>query len=82
MWGILPSANFSLFFTNFYIGRMYDKYGNYGTLWWTQKSVEQYEKRSACMIDQYSQFSYFNKKVSGKFFLLLANSYHVGLESH
>lgn len=47
-------------------GRMYDKYGNYGTLWWTQKSVGQYEKRSACMIDQYSQFSYFNKKVKGK----------------
>lgn len=47
-------------------GRMYDKYGNYGTLWWTQKSVEQYEKRSACMIQQYSNFSYFNKNVNGK----------------
>ena len=43
---------------------MYDKYGNYGVLWWTNRSVEQYKLRSDCMVKQYSQFSYFNKHVS------------------
>ncbi|KAL9971069.1 hypothetical protein ACROYT_G023554 [Oculina patagonica] len=47
-------------------GRMYDKYGNYGVMWWTNKSVEQYKTRSDCMVKQYSQFSYFNKHVNGK----------------
>ena len=44
---------------------MYDKYGNYGVPWWTNRSVEQYKLRSDCMIKQYSQFSYFGKNVSG-----------------
>ncbi|KAJ7393276.1 Endothelin-converting enzyme 1 [Desmophyllum pertusum] len=45
---------------------MYDKDGNYGVMWWTNKSVEQYKLRSDCMVKQYSQFSYFNKHVNGK----------------
>jgi len=47
-------------------GRMYDKYGNYGVMWWTNRSVEQYKARSDCMVHQYSKFSYFNKHVKGK----------------
>lgn len=43
---------------------MYDKYGNYGVMWWTNRSVEQYKSRSDCMVKQYSKFSYFNKHVS------------------
>jgi len=43
---------------------MYDKYGNYGVMWWTNRSVEQYKARSDCMVHQYSKFSYFNKHVS------------------
>ena len=46
------------------LGRMYDKYGNYGVQWWTNRSVEQYKSRSDCMVKQYSQFSYFGKNVS------------------
>ncbi|KAK2547931.1 Endothelin-converting enzyme-like protein [Acropora cervicornis] len=30
-------------------GRMYDKYGNFGVQWWTNRSVEQYKKRGECM---------------------------------
>lgn len=47
-------------------GRMYDKRGNYGVPWWTNRSVEQYKARSECMVNQYSDFSYFGKHVSGK----------------
>lgn len=47
-------------------GRMYDKNGNYGVPWWTNRSVQAYKSRSECMINQYSQFSYFGKHVSGK----------------
>lgn len=47
-------------------GRMYDKYGNYGVQWWTNRSVEQYKSRSDCMVKQYSQFSYFGKHVNGR----------------
>lgn len=47
-------------------GRMYDKLGNYGVMWWTNRSVEQYKSRSDCMVKQYSKFSYFNHHVKGK----------------
>ena len=46
------------------LGRMYDKDGNYGVMWWTNRSVEQYKSRSDCMVKQYSKFSYFGKHVS------------------
>ena len=46
------------------VGRMYDKQGNYGVMWWTNRSVEQYKLRSDCMVRQYSKFSYFGKHVS------------------
>lgn len=50
-------------------GRMYDKYGNFGVQWWTNRSVEQYKKRGECMVEHYSKFSYFGKKVNGKYTL-------------
>ena len=43
---------------------MYDKLGNYGVMWWTNRSVEQYKLRSDCMVKQYSKFSYFDHHVS------------------
>lgn len=49
---------------NLWLGRMYDKRGNYGVPWWTNRSVEQYKDRSECMVNQYSSFSYFGKHVS------------------
>ena len=49
---------------NLWLGRMYDKRGNYGVPWWTNRSVEQYKARSECMVNQYSDFSYFGKHVS------------------
>ena len=49
---------------NLWLGRMYDKRGNYGVPWWTNRSVEQYKARSECMVNQYSNFSYFGKHVS------------------
>ena len=50
--------------SNLWLGRMYDKRGNYGVPWWTNRSVEQYKDRSECMVNQYSDFSYFGKHVS------------------
>lgn len=49
---------------NLWLGRMFDKRGNYGVPWWTNRSVEQYKDRSECMVNQYSKFSYFGKHVS------------------
>lgn len=45
------------------LGRIYDKYGNLGVQWWTNRSVTAFKKQSQCMIDQYSKYSYFGKHV-------------------
>ncbi|KAJ9360622.1 endothelin-converting enzyme [Paecilomyces variotii] len=37
-------------------GRHYDQTGNY-TDWWDKKTVEEFEKRAQCFIDQYSNFT-------------------------
>ena len=36
-------------------GRLYDKHGNLGN-WWGNSSVENYEKKTKCLIDQYNQY--------------------------
>ena len=60
----LESETPNLQLWNLWLGRMYDKRGNYGVPWWTNRSVEQYKARSECMVNQYSDFSYFGKHVS------------------
>ncbi|EDO33414.1 predicted protein [Nematostella vectensis] len=42
-------------------GRMYDKRGNYGTPWWTQKAVDGFKVKADCLIKQYNQFNYYGK---------------------
>ncbi|KAJ5750355.1 Peptidase M13 neprilysin [Penicillium manginii] len=37
-------------------GRHYDEIGNY-TDWWDDKTVEEFEKRAQCFVDQYSDFT-------------------------
>ncbi|KAI0427848.1 peptidase family M13 [Xylaria sp. FL1042] len=37
-------------------GRHYDENGNY-TDWWTEHTVEEFDKRAACFINQYNNFS-------------------------
>lgn len=45
-------------------GRMYDKKGNFGVQWWTNKSVDGFEVKADCLIKQYDQYSYYGKHVS------------------
>ncbi|KAF2671746.1 endothelin-converting enzyme [Microthyrium microscopicum] len=37
-------------------GRHYDQNGNY-TDWWTKKTVEEFQKRAQCFVDQYGNYS-------------------------
>ena len=37
-------------------GRQSDKYGN-TVQWWTEKTLENYEERAKCFIDQYSNYT-------------------------
>lgn len=65
--GKKKNGKFLHVFKHFYLhflGRMYDKYGNFGVQWWTNRSVEQYKKRGECMVHHYSKFAYFGKNVS------------------
>ncbi|KAK3730118.1 hypothetical protein QZH41_013745 [Actinostola sp. cb2023] len=50
-------------------GRMYDKQGNYGVQWWTNKSIEGFQKKADCLIEQYSKFNYNGEHVNGKYTL-------------
>lgn len=36
-------------------GRKYDKHGNMRN-WWSPKSLERFNKRTSCMVNQYSNF--------------------------
>ena len=42
---------------------MFNKEGNFGIQWWTKKSVEAFKKKSDCMIQQYSKYSYYDVHV-------------------
>ncbi|KAL4221416.1 Endothelin-converting enzyme 2 [Mactra antiquata] len=46
-------------------GREYDKYGNLRP-WWNNASVERFEERTKCMIDQYSTYKLNDDNVRGK----------------
>ena len=37
-------------------GRQYDKYGN-RVPWWTNSTIEEFDKRKQCIIDQYSNYT-------------------------
>jgi endothelin-converting enzyme len=41
-------------------GRHYDETGNY-TDWWDEKTVENFEERAQCFIDQYAEFTVLGK---------------------
>ena len=40
-------------------GRQYDKNGNTAQ-WWTEKTLEKYQERTKCFIDQYSNYTVLN----------------------
>ncbi|XP_052820639.1 endothelin-converting enzyme homolog isoform X2 [Mya arenaria] len=46
-------------------GREYDKYGNLRP-WWNVASVERFEERTKCMIDQYSAYKLNDENIRGK----------------
>ncbi|CAK9294512.1 unnamed protein product [Gordionus sp. m RMFG-2023] len=46
-------------------GRKYDKSGNWN-LWWTNKSIEAFVKKTVCYLDQYSNYSIDGHKLDGK----------------
>ncbi|KAH3827140.1 hypothetical protein DPMN_129069, partial [Dreissena polymorpha] len=46
-------------------GREYDKYGNLRP-WWNNASVERFEQRTQCMIDQYSNYTLNGENIRGK----------------
>ncbi|XP_060561809.1 endothelin-converting enzyme homolog isoform X3 [Ruditapes philippinarum] len=46
-------------------GREYDKFGNLRP-WWNNASVERFEERTKCMVDQYASYQLNGEKVRGK----------------
>ena len=46
-----------------FLGREYDKMGNLRP-WWNNASIENFEKRTECMVDQYSQYKLNGNSVS------------------
>ncbi|KAF5282082.1 hypothetical protein FQA39_LY00607 [Lamprigera yunnana] len=49
------------------IGRKFDKHGNYKQ-WWSNKTIETFEDKTHCFIDQYGQFSFpgVSDKINGE----------------
>ncbi|XP_065060809.1 endothelin-converting enzyme homolog [Rhopilema esculentum] len=47
-------------------GRLYDKNGNSGKLWWTKHAVEEFKKKEKCFIDEYGQYVIKGKHINGK----------------
>jgi predicted metalloendopeptidase len=43
-------------------GREYDKFGNLRP-WWNNASVERFEERTKCMVDQYASYQLNGEKV-------------------
>ena len=54
-----------------YLGRLYDKNGNFND-WWSEESEANFTSKSDCLVDQYGDYKVFGKNVSGSiiFFLL------------
>ncbi|GFT01325.1 endothelin-converting enzyme homolog, partial [Nephila pilipes] len=46
-------------------GRLYDKNGNLNH-WWKNSSVQNFEKRAQCFVDQYSSYEVLGTKLNGK----------------
>ncbi|XP_048752653.1 endothelin-converting enzyme homolog isoform X3 [Ostrea edulis] len=46
-------------------GREYDKYGNLHS-WWNNQSIVNFQNRTQCIVDQYSQYKLGNNYVKGK----------------
>ena len=46
-----------------FLGREYDKMGNLRP-WWNNASIENFEKRTECMVDKYSQYKLNGNSVS------------------
>eukprot|EP00794_Sanderia_malayensis_P015171 gene15171-16730_t len=47
-------------------GRLYDKNGNSGKLWWTDYAVKEFRKKTKCFIDEYGKFMIKSKHINGK----------------
>lgn len=41
--------------TLFFLGRKYDKYGNYRQ-WWTNSTIDKFENLTKCFVNQYNNF--------------------------
>lgn len=39
-----------------FIGRKFDKYGNYRQ-WWSNKTIETFESNTACFVKQYDNYT-------------------------
>lgn len=46
-------------------GREYDKHGNLHQ-WWNNATIERFNKRAQCMVDQYSNYTVNSEKVNGR----------------
>lgn len=50
--------------TFFLSGREYDAGGNMHK-WWNNQTIERFKNRTACLVNQYSQFNVSRKNVNG-----------------
>ena len=54
---------FRLFISLPFVGRLFDKNGNFKD-WWSYESASNFKYRSECLVDQYSDYEVFGKYVS------------------
>ena len=45
------------------VGRLFDKHGNLNA-WWDVESVEQFEQKAQCLVDQYNKYQVGENHVS------------------
>lgn len=46
-------------------GREYDEHGNLHQ-WWNNRTIEIFNNRTKCFVDQYSKYQLFGKNINGK----------------
>ena len=54
---------FPLFLSLPFLGRLFDKNGNFKD-WWSYESESNFKDRSQCLVDQYSDYEVFGEYVS------------------
>ena len=54
-----------------HVGKLYDSEGN-RRKWWSNSTLKNFRERSSCLVDQYSNYTFFGYQVTQLLFLYLS----------